>query len=79
MNIPALDCNIEQAMKYVYKNRHGYMRDLKPFGENVINSMKSAGFLKTGWTKEAETFSATQMLQKYVKIVWNKIDEIKND
>ena len=48
------------------------MKDLKPFGEEVVNSMKSAGFLKTGWTKEEETFGATEMLQKYVESVCGK-------
>lgn len=73
INVSAFDSNTEKAMKYVYAKRHGYMKELKPFGEEVINSMKSSGFLKTGWTKEEETFGATGMLQRYVEIVFGKV------
>ena len=33
--------------------------------------MKRVGFLKTGWTKEEETFGATDSLLKYLKAVFN--------
>lgn len=65
--------NVEQAMKYVAIKRYGYTKELQLFGEDVINSMKSAGFLNIGWTKEEETFSATKLLQDYVKNVFGKI------
>ena len=72
-SINAFDHNAEKAMKYVYVRQHGYAKELKSFGEDVINSMKTAGFLKTGWTEEAETFGTTKMLQQYVEIVFGKI------
>lgn len=80
MVVKALDVNIENAMRYVSKKQHGYISELKPFGDDVISSMKSAGFLKTGWTKEEETFGATDMLRSYVEVVWGKtglIDKFK--
>ena len=78
MNVPKIDknvrdINIERAMKYACNRRHGYMKELRPFGEGVVNSMKSTGFLKTGWTEQEETFGATEMLQKYVKVVFGKV------
>ena len=73
INISTFDYNTEKAMKYVYTKRHGYMKELKPFGEGVINSMKSSGLLKTGWTEKEETFGTTEMLQKYVKTVFGKV------
>ena len=73
VDIQAFDNNIQHIMKYVAIRRHGYMNELKPYGENAINSIKSVGFLKTGWTKNEETFGATKLLQKYVEIVFGKI------
>jgi hypothetical protein len=56
------------------------MSELKPYGEEMINSMKSAGFLKTGWTEEEETFGMTKALKMYVEAVFGKVslaDKIK--
>ena len=71
INISVIDANRENAMKYAAKKSYGYMKELKPFGDETISEMKSVGFLKTGWTKEEETFGATDNLLKYLKIVFD--------
>ena len=68
-NIEASDNKIISAMTYVCKKRYGYTRDLKPFGENVVNSMKTVGFLKIGCSEDGETFGATDFLAKYLKVI----------
>ena len=70
VNLHVTDANRETAMKYVAKKGYGYMKELKQFDEAVISEMKQVGFLKTGWTKEEETFGATNSLLDYVKIVF---------
>ena len=71
VNISIIDANRENAMKYAAKKGYGYMKELKPFGDEIISEMKRVGFLKTGWTKEEETFGATDSLLKYLKAVFN--------
>ena len=68
-NIEAFDNKVISAMKYVYKERYGYTRDLKPFGENIVNSMKAVGLLKIGCSEDGETFGATDFLAKYLKVI----------
>ena len=78
MKAPAINPNIETAMQYVYLKRHGYMKELKPFGKDAVEFMKTLGFLKTGWTQEAETFGATEWLSKQISILWDKACLLKN-
>ena len=68
---------LENAMKYVAKNRYGYISELKPYGDETVNFMKSIGFLKTGYTREAETFGATNFLDKNVEVLFGKDNLIK--
>lgn len=68
-NIEAFDNKVISAMTYICEKRYGYTRDLKPFGENVVNSMKAVGFLKIGCSENGETFGATNCLKQYLKIV----------
>lgn len=70
VNISIIDVNRKDVMEYVAKKGYGYMKELKPFGDETISEMKQVGFLKTGWTKDEETFGATDALLKYVKIVF---------
>lgn len=67
----------ENIMKYVVGKRYGYMSDLKRFGDESIETMKSAGFLKTGYTMEAETYGATNLLKEYFIIAYGKAEYIK--
>ena len=60
-----------KALKYVAERRYGYIKELKQFGEPTISGMKYAGLLKTGWTKEEETFGVTDFLMRYVKLIFN--------
>ena len=75
--IPIQTSNNEKLIKYVAGRRYGYMKELKPFGDDAINSMKTVGFLKTGYTAEAETFSATRLLKKYFIVVFGETEYIK--
>ena len=67
----------ENIMKYVVGNRYGYMNELKKFGDEAINGMKSLGFLKTGYTMEAETFGATKLLKRYFIVAFGETEYIK--
>lgn len=75
--LPVQTSNSENLLKYVVGRRYGYVQELKPFGEDAINSMKSIGFLKTGYTPEAETFGATKLLKRYFITVYGKTEYIK--
>ena len=75
--IPIQTGSRESLLKYVVGHRFGYMSELKPFGEDAVNSMKSVGFLKTGYTPEAETFGATKLLKMYFIAVYGKTEYIK--
>lgn len=77
MNITSLDYNIKQAMLYVYTKKYGYYRELKPFGDDAVNFMKSTGLLKTGCAMDAETFGATKLLIRSMGIFFNKVDLVK--
>ena len=78
MRAPAINPNLETAMQYVYLKHNGYMKELKPFGKDTVEFMKSVGFLKTGWTQEDETFSGTELLTKQIYFLWNKNCFLKN-
>ena len=67
----------ENILHYVAGRRYGYMSELKPFGEEAINAIKSVGFLKTGYTMEAETFGATDLLKNFYIAVYGKAKYIK--
>lgn len=67
----------ENIMKYVVGSRYGYMSELKQFGDEAVNSMKTVGFLKTGYTMDAETFRATKLLKHYFTIAYGETEYIK--
>ena len=69
--------NFERAMGYVVGKRNGYIRELKPFGNDAINMMKTIGLLKTGYTTEAETYGATKLLRKHYIAIYGKTEYFK--
>lgn len=53
-----------KAYSYILqtKNNRGYMKDLKAaIGENVAEEFKAVGFINTGNTKTAETYSVSKL------------------
>lgn len=58
------------VLEYLYKNKHGYINELdKLIQPNIISELLAIGFLKTGWTKDAETWAITPFGKQYYNVV----------
>lgn len=77
MPIRSISGNIEKTMHYVAGRQHGYMKELKGFDKDAVNSMKMLGFLNTGYTLEEETFGATDLFNRYYKICYGETEYIR--
>lgn len=59
------------ALKFINEKKpRGYMTCLKSFVESkFIDEFKSVGFIKTGYTRKAETYSVTELGKQF----WSEI------
>ncbi len=56
------------ALKYIHNNQCGYMKKLKQqIGKEFVDEFKSVGFIKSGFTRKAETYKMTELGKGYVK------------
>ena len=56
------------ALRHLYKNQRGYMKELKQtIGEELVDEFKNVGFIRSGFTKKAETYKMTELGKGYVK------------
>ena len=74
---PISEASLKKTMDYVAGRRHGYMRELSRFSDEAVNSMKYVNYLKTGYTKEAETFGITDDFIKFYRTLYGKSNYIK--
>ena len=77
MPIRPITSSVEKTMHYVAGRQRGYMKELKQFDKEVVNSLKTVGFLKTGYTTEEETFGATKLFNRYYKICFGETEYIR--
>lgn len=57
-----------EALKHIYNNQRGYMKDLKHnIGTELVSEFKSIGFIKSGFTRKAETYKTTKLGNAYIK------------
>ncbi len=71
LRIGAIESNpLKKAMGLIVENRRGYQSELKPLGEERINSFKMAGFISTGHTLKSETYHTTKLADAYYRDVF---------
>ena len=63
------DVNLEKPLGFIIRNRKGYQTDLKKY-EKYIHSFKTVGFINTGHTLKADTYSVTKFADQYYKDVF---------
>lgn len=65
------DVNLKKPLGYIIRNRKGYQSDLKKY-EVYLKSFKTAGFINTGHTLNADTYSVTEFADNYYKDLYGK-------
>jgi len=61
-----------RVLEYLLKNQHGYIDDLKKnpdFDDARIREFCTMGFMKTGWTKQKQTYGVLRFAFDYFVIV----------
>lgn len=62
-----------KALTYVVRNRRGYQHELyKNADKESIQSLKTVGFINTGHTLKAETYSVIDLGDEYYKDIYGK-------
>ena len=70
MTIEQLDNEIISVLEYLTTHKYGYMRDLEKLGKNdIIDGLKVLGMVKTGYTRDGETYAITRQGIAYYNIV----------
>ncbi|MBR1620021.1 hypothetical protein IJ674_09030 [bacterium] len=65
------DQNIKKPLGYIVRNRKGYQSDLKKY-DVYIKSFKTVGFINTGHTLKADTYSVTDLADNYYKDLFGR-------
>lgn len=60
------DPNLKKPLGYIIRNRKGYQSDLKKY-DIYLSSFKTVGFINTGHTLKADTYSVTSLADDYYK------------
>lgn len=64
------DKNVIFAFEHIKKHPYGYMGDLEKLGKNdIIDGLKVLGMVKTGYTRDGETYAITRQGIAYYNIV----------
>ncbi len=66
------DQNLKKPLGYIVRNRKGYQSDLKKY-EVYIKSFKTVGFINTGHTLKADTYSVTSLADDYYKDLYGNL------
>jgi hypothetical protein len=66
------DPNLKKPLGYIIRNRKGYQSDLKKY-EIYIKSFKTVGFINTGHTLKADTYSTTSLADNYYKDLYGNL------
>ena len=75
VSIGALESKpLKRALGQIVENRRGYQSELKSHGETMIDSFKTVGFINTGHTLKAETYSITGLADEYYRDMYGMID-----
>lgn len=65
---------LKRALGHIVENRRGYQSELKPIGDDMINSFKTMGFINTGHTLKHETYSTTGFADVYYRDMYGVFD-----
>lgn len=56
------------GLRHIYNNQRGYMRELEQqIGKELVDEFKTAGFIKSGFTRTRETYKTTNLGKGYVE------------
>lgn len=70
------DPNIKKPLGYIIRNRKGYQSDLKKY-DVYIKSFKTVGFINTGHTLNADTYSVTNLADNYYNDLFGRTSYYK--
>ena len=66
---------LKKALGHIIETRRGYQDDIiKPHGEEMIDSFRTAGFINTGHTLKSETYGVTKLADMYYSEMFGKFD-----
>ena len=70
------DVNLKKPLSFIVRNRRGYQSDLNKY-KDYIKSFQSVGFINTGHTLKADTYSVTDFADNYYKDLYGKTSYYK--
>ena len=65
---------LKRAMTQIVQSRAGYMSELKPHGKDMVDTMETQGFIKTGKVMGAKTFDTTSTADMYYRDMYGIFD-----
>ncbi len=65
------DPNLKNPLSFIIRNRRGYQSDLKKY-DIYIKSFQTVGFINTGHTLNADTYSVTNLADSYYKDLYGR-------
>lgn len=64
----------KKAMEDIVQKRAGFISELKPHGEKMIDTLETQGFIKTGKTLGAKSFDTTKSADTYYRNIYGAMD-----